>query len=171
MQRVAAGWKQLGTKQATHAWIKEGFDSQFIPETSAGSIKIWPGYEECMQGDEYVVKDPKRLKPGKHGTLSEMLKILPPKVLSKAYRGASGHLSLSHAHTLTPKLTITFTLAVQKNKKKRSHEVIPNRQLHVLTVKVCVCVKCVYILHKNRHVCAGVGDSGHQVNHQSLICE
>ena len=122
LHKKTTGWKQLDSKRGTHAWIGEGFDAQFIPETSAGSINIWPGCEGCMKGDEYVVKDPKRLRPGKHGTLEEMLKMLSPAVLSKSFQRTPGHLSLLHTHThththrraqaLTLRLTLSITLVL-----------------------------------------------------------
>lgn len=61
------GWNQRlnGCKE----WKEEGFDSQFVPDTwpnGPATLDLWPGTEERMIGDEYVVADGKRVQYVSH---------------------------------------------------------------------------------------------------------
>lgn len=56
-------WSQRpnGCKQ----WGEEGFDSQYVPDTwpnGPATLDLWPGSEERMIGDEYVVADGARVR-------------------------------------------------------------------------------------------------------------
>ena len=60
------GWFcKKGMKEEMKSWIEEGFDCQYVPNPcprGKNTIDLWPGCEDGMDGDDYVVKEGRCVK-------------------------------------------------------------------------------------------------------------